>query len=91
MTNLEKLTGNNNFYYKLFGDNPQILHSKRSMLETVWKVFRKRFSRSMEGKEISIISVPNRVELLGKHTDYQGGETFLLTGPKNFLGRSFIG
>lgn len=76
------------FYTMLFGDNAQILQAKMDMLEAVCKLFSDRFSRSIEGKEVCIICVPNRVELLGKHTDYQGGETLLLTGPKNFFALS---
>ena len=76
------------FYTMLFGENDWILQAKRDMLESVCKLFRERFSRTIEGKDVCLICVPNRVELLGKHTDYQGGETLLLTGPKNFFALS---
>ncbi len=85
MDRLQIIVEDNNFYSTLFGDNPHIIHSKRSMLETVWKIFRKRFPQYIRKQKTCLISVPNRVELLGKHTDYQGGETFLLTGPRNFF------
>ncbi|MFW6139349.1 MAG: galactokinase family protein, partial [Spirochaetota bacterium] len=51
----------------------------------VLHLFQRRFSSTARMERVSFIYVPNRVELLGKHTDYQGGETFLLTGPKNFF------
>jgi galactokinase len=55
------------------------------MLWSVWKLFNDRFGTSISGDRLHLIAVPNRVELLGKHTDYQGGETLLLTGSKNFF------
>jgi galactokinase len=70
---------------KLFGDEPDILCSKRNMLETVSRMFFERFNSSIRRDRVHLISTPNRVELLGKHTDYQGGETLVLTGPKNFF------
>ena len=78
------------FYTMLFGENDRILQIKKDMLESVCKLFGDRFSRTIEGKDVCLICVPNRVELLGKHTDYQGGETLLLTGPKNFFALSAI-
>ena len=70
---------------ELFGGDPDILRSKRTMLETVSRVFFERFNSSIRHDRIHLISTPNRVELLGKHTDYQGGETLVLAGPKNFF------
>ena len=87
---MEKIIKDKNFYSRLFGDNPRIIQSKKRMLETVWEIFRRRFYQGTPRQEIFLLSVPNRVELLGKHTDYQGGETFLLTGPKNFFAISAV-
>ena len=70
---------------ELFGGDPDILRSKRTMLESVSRVFFERFNSSIRHDRIHLISTPNRVELLGKHTDYQGGETLVLAGPKNFF------
>jgi len=81
----EKIIKSDSLYRELFGDNRNIHESKRHMLEKVWKLFDERFGESITGDSIYLIAVPNRVELLGKHTDYQGGETLLLTGPKNFF------
>jgi galactokinase len=75
-------------YSMLFGNNAGIIKAKKEMLLSVCELFRDRFSESVRAKEACLISVPNRVELLGKHTDYQGGETLLLTGPKNFFALS---
>jgi galactokinase len=82
---IEKIITNESLYSELFGDSSIIHESKRCMLEKVCKLFDERFSASIAGDTIHLIAVPNRVELLGKHTDYQGGETLLLTGPKNFF------
>jgi galactokinase len=70
---------------ELFGSDPVILRSKRAMLETISLTFYQRFAPSIEKDNIHLICTPNRVEMLGKHTDYQGGETLILTGPKNFF------
>ncbi len=70
------------FYARQFGKHSHIIDAKRKMLREVWRTFKRRFPSS---ERIYLITVPNRVELLGKHTDYQGGETLLLTGPKNFF------
>ncbi len=84
-TAVEKTIEGDSLYRELFGDNREILISKRAMLNKVWNIFRNRFDTSYSGNRVYLIAVPNRVELLGKHTDYQGGETLLLTGPKNFF------
>lgn len=70
---------------KLFGKDEELLEKKRQTLFRVYGVFKERYSGLVNTSRVSIISVPNRVELLGKHTDYQGGETFLLTGPRTFF------
>jgi galactokinase len=70
---------------ELFGSDPAILGSKRTMLETLSLAFHERFDTSIDEDNIHFICAPNRVEMLGKHTDYQGGETLVLTGPKNFF------
>jgi galactokinase len=85
MENLFKRITDPALYTMLFGDNAAIIKAKKEMLESVCELFRDRFFQSISGKEVCLIFVPNRVELLGKHTDYQGGETLLLTGPKNFF------
>jgi len=84
-SSIKKIIDADSLYRELFGDNGKIRKSKRSMLEQVWKLFEERFGKSIAGDSIYLIAVPNRVELLGKHTDYQGGETLLLTGSKNFF------
>jgi galactokinase len=84
-TAVEKTIEGDSLYRELFGDNREILISKRAMLQKVWNIFGNRFDTSYSGNRVYLIAVPNRVELLGKHTDYQGGETLLLTGPKNFF------
>jgi galactokinase len=82
---LERAVEDVHYYHRLFGDNPSIIEEKRRMLRSVWALFRERFPGRIERERFHLINVPNRVELLGKHTDYQGGETLLLTGPKNFF------
>jgi galactokinase len=82
---VEKIIEGDSLYRELFGHSRKLLETKREMLGSVWKLFRDRFSTSISGDRLHLIAVPNRVELLGKHTDYQGGETLLLTGPKNFF------
>ena len=72
-------------YTRQFGNYPRIIESKRKMLRVVWEEFQSRFSHRIVDERLYLITVPNRIELLGKHTDYQGGETLLLTGPKNFF------
>jgi galactokinase len=72
-------------YKKLFGNNERVVREKREMLVRVYELFKAKFPHLVKKETLYIMSVPNRVELLGKHTDYQGGETFLLTGPKNFF------
>jgi galactokinase len=84
-TAVEEIIEGDSLYMELFGDTGSIIESKRRMLGKVWKLFDDRFGESISGDRIHLIAVPNRVELLGKHTDYQGGETLLLTGPKNFF------
>jgi galactokinase len=73
------------FFVSLFGDNPEVVDAKRRMLERVWRLFRERFPDLARAGNLNLISVPNRVEILGKHTDYQGGQTIVLAGPKNFF------
>ena len=82
---IEKVIQSESLYSQLFGSSGGIHESKRSMLKRVWELFNKRFRNSITGEDIHLIAVPNRVELLGKHTDYQGGETLVLAGPKNFF------
>jgi galactokinase len=72
------------FFVSLFGDDAELVDAKKRMLERVWELFRERFPGEAR-KTLHLISVPNRVEVLGKHTDYQGGETIVLAGPKNFF------
>ena len=84
-SSIEKIINSDSFFRELFGDSGEIHESKRGMLKQVWKLFDERFGKSITGDSIYLIAVPNRVELLGKHTDYQGGETLLLTGSKNFF------
>jgi len=85
MSTLREVIRGVELYQKLFGENPRIIEYKKGLLERVFTIFRKKFSSTARMDRVSLIHVPNRVELLGKHTDYQGGETFLLTGPKNFF------
>ena len=82
---IERIIESDSLYGDLFGHSRKLLEVKRSMLERVWNLFNDRFGSSVSGDRLYLIAVPNRVELLGKHTDYQGGETLLLTGPKNFF------
>jgi len=70
---------------RLFGEDRAILESKRRNFEAVVRCFKTNFAFGADLRRISIISVPNRVELLGKHTDYQGGKTLVMAGPKNFF------
>jgi len=73
------------YFTRLFGNHPHIINEKAQNLQKAADLFQKRFGNQAAGKKPVLISVPNRVELMGKHTDYQGGTTFLLTGPKNFF------
>jgi galactokinase len=73
------------FFVSLFGDDPEVVDAKRRMLERVWLLFKERFTGRARAGNLHLISVPNRVEVLGKHTDYQGGETIVIAGPKNFF------
>jgi len=82
---IKKFVRDTDFYYRLFGKSPDIIESKKRNLEAAVHLFEKRFGKRAAHENASLISVPNRVEILGKHTDYQGGETLLLTGPKNFF------
>ncbi len=82
---IERIIEGDSLYRELFGHSRKLLAEKRAMLGRVWKLFSDRFGTSISGDRLYLIAVPNRVELLGKHTDYQGGETLLLTGPKNFF------
>jgi len=70
---------------RLFGNNTSIICEKERNLQKAADLFQKRFGGLVGRKKPILVSVPNRVELLGKHTDYQGGSTLLLTGPKNFF------
>ncbi|RKX97558.1 MAG: hypothetical protein DRP54_08975, partial [Spirochaetes bacterium] len=85
-----KIIGGDEFYEKVFGIYPQIISCKKEMMWMVWDIFKRRFSKNANLNKLIITYVPNRVELLGKHTDYQGGETFLLTGPRNFFAISAV-
>ncbi|MFW6139285.1 MAG: galactokinase family protein [Spirochaetota bacterium] len=85
MGSLEDVIQGEELYRRLFGGNTRIIEYKKQLLGKVWRLFKHRFSSSARIDRVALIHVPNRVELLGKHTDYQGGETFLLTGPKNFF------
>ena len=87
---LQDRINDDELFVKLFGCDERIIAYKKRMLKSVFDLFESKFSGLIERESIRIISVPNRVELLGKHTDYQGGETFLLTGPKNFFAISAI-
>lgn len=87
---IETLISRNDFYERLFGIYPRLISYKKDMLKKVWNIFIQRFSKNAFFDRLLITYVPNRVELLGKHTDYQGGETFLLTGPMNFFAISGI-
>ncbi len=73
------------YFTRLFDDYPRIIREKERNLQKVADLFQKRFGEQAAWKKPILVSVPNRVELLGKHTDYQGGTTLLLTGPKNFF------
>ena len=84
-TVLEKILKNDDFFQSLFGNDPHLIEAKRRMLEIVLSRFSQRFGNAIQGGVVHLVTAPNRVELLGKHTDYQGGETLLLTGPKNFF------
>jgi galactokinase len=81
---MKRFPENDDFLVRIFGDRPALLESKRRMLETVRSQFEHRFGDAIEGA-VHLVAVPNRVELLGKHTDYQGGDTLVLTGSKNFF------
>ena len=81
----ESFLESSDLFSNLFGEDPTILNSKRSNFETVANCFRTHFTTGADLRHISVISVPNRVELLGKHTDYQGGKTLVMAGPKNFF------
>ena len=75
-------------FEKLFGKQSGLVKIKRQMLMLIYELFKERYEGVVDPNRVCIISVPNRVELFGKHTDYQGGDTFLLTGPKNFFALS---
>ena len=83
--NIEDLIDSRSFYVELFGENQQVINSKKRMLHKAWDLFKQNFLHLVHRERVFIVSVPNRVEILGKHTDYQGGETIVLTGPKNFF------
>ena len=87
---IERRIRGEQFFIDLFGNDERVVREKRKMLAGVYELFTQRFPRLAKKETLHIISVPNRVELLGKHTDYQGGETFLLTGPKNFFALSAL-
>lgn len=73
------------FFHRLFGTDHRLVEEKMRNIEALLRLFKQHFAREWENETLCLVSVPNRVELLGKHTDYQGGETLLLTGPKNFF------
>jgi galactokinase len=84
-TDILRFAEDTGYFTRLFGDHPHIIDEKRQNLWRVADIFHERFGDRTSGNKPILVSVPNRVELLGKHTDYQGGTTFLLTGPKNFF------
>jgi galactokinase len=83
--NIEEILLDNHFFSSLFGEDQRLVQAKRRMLKKVWSLFKDRYSDSVQPESLFLISVPNRVEVLGKHTDYQGGETVVFAGPKNFF------
>lgn len=82
---LNSFLESSDFFSELFGEDRNTLDSKRKNFEAVVEGFRTHFASGADLRRISVISVPNRVELLGKHTDYQGGRTLVMSGPKNFF------
>ena len=87
--NIEKkfreIIENDTTFISIYGKNREIIQRKEELTLKIWEKF-KSVSQSYHNLEnISFVIVPNRVEILGKHTDYQGGRTLLLTGPKSFI------
>jgi len=83
--NIEEILGDMHFFSSLFGEDQRVVQAKRRMLKKVWSLFKVRYCHLVQPESLFLISVPNRVEVLGKHTDYQGGETVVFAGPKNFF------
>ena len=82
---LKEIVQDETIFKKLYGNNTAIIESKRKLILDLWKRFKSLLkTKNNDIRNLSIIMVPNRVEILGKHTDYQGGRTLLLTGPKSF-------
>ena len=84
MVNIEKIINNKKVFQNLYGSNTQLIDLKKKLLLKLWYKFTLLFN-GKRCENLSVVLVPNRVEILGKHTDYQGGRTLLLTGPKSFI------
>jgi galactokinase len=72
------------FFRQIFGNNKKIISQKKVMFAQAWRVYKERFGFS-SSRKLALWSVPNRVEVLGKHTDYAGGESLVFPSQKNFF------
>ncbi len=63
---------------------PEAWERKRHQALNVLKLFSDRFGRQ-NPRETLLGFVPGRVEVLGKHTDYAGGHSLLLTLDRGFV------
>ena len=60
----------------------ELWDSKREQAKKVLRLFRERFG---ESDSVWLGFVPGRVEVFGKHTDYAGGHSLLLTNDRGFV------
>ncbi len=75
---------NEDFFKNKLGLSEKNANLKKRLVNELYERFKSIFQNKSDGNMLSFVTVPNRVELLGKHTDYQGGKTLLITGPKSF-------
>ena len=87
MRNREESKGpilDDSFFTEKLGLPETYAVKRKELVLSMYRRFRELFGDKVERGRTFVVSVPNRIEILGKHTDYQGGKTLVISGLKAF-------
>lgn len=70
-------------YAPVFGEDDELLASKKGLFESVYRTFVDTFGS--EDQPVTVTHVPGRIEVLGKHTDYAGGPVLNMAASRGFM------
>jgi galactokinase len=85
----ERIHSDDTAYTRQFGMDAGIVEAKKQLTASVLETFKAHF-QSVVDREVAVYSVPGRLEVLGKHTDYAGGHSLLAAIDRGFIAISAL-